>query len=71
MDYQQQWDEERKLLGNPTMQELRQQLGWSRKQVADELLIPLKSYTKWETGERVPPLYVERYVITNLKSLIR
>lgn len=62
------WKAQLNELGNPTIRSLRESLGLSRQEVADALLIPIKSLIKWEVEERTPPLYVERYIITELLS---
>ena len=62
------WKAQLNELGNPKILSLRESLGLSRQEVADALLIPIKSLIKWEVEERTPPLYVERYIITELLS---
>lgn len=66
MNYESMWKAQLNELGNPTIRGLRESLGLSRQEVADALLIPIKSLTKWEVEERTPPLYVERYIIKEL-----
>ena len=68
MSYESMWKAQLNELGNPTIRSLRESLGLSRQEVADALLIPIKSLIKWEVEERTPPLYVERYIITELLS---
>ena len=68
MNYESRWKAQLNELGNPTIRSLRESLGLSRQEVADALLIPIKSLTKWEVEERTPPLYVERYIIKELLS---
>ena len=68
MSYESRWKAQLNELGNPTIRSLRESLGLSRQEVADALLIPVKSLTKWEVEERTPPLYVERYIIKELLS---
>lgn len=68
MNNKEHWQAQLKELGNPTIRSLRESLGLSRQEVADALLIPVKSLIKWEVEERTPPLYVERYIIKELLS---
>lgn len=64
--YKEMWDAELIKLGNPTIRELREKVGASRQEVADKLLIPIKTLIKWEVEERQPPIYVERFIIKEL-----
>lgn len=41
----------------------------SQQAMADRTLIPKRTIEKWETGERVPPPYVQRFVLNELESL--
>ena len=40
------------------LKELRKRTGLSAKKFADKYNIPKRTYEKWESGERTPPLYV-------------
>lgn len=68
MNHKEKWETQLNELGNPTIRSLRESLGLSRQEVADALLIPIKSLTKWEVEERTPPIYVERFIIKELLS---
>lgn len=41
----------------------------SQQGMADRMLISKRTIEKWETGERTPPEYVQRFVINELKLL--
>ena len=41
----------------------------SQKGMAERMLIPKRTIEKWETGERTPPEYVQRFVLNELKLL--
>ena len=43
--------------------------GMSQQAMADRTLIPKRTIEKWETGERVPPPYVQRFVLNELADL--
>lgn len=43
--------------------------GLSQQKMADRTLISKRTIEKWETGERVPPDYVQRFVLNELESL--
>jgi transcriptional regulator with XRE-family HTH domain len=43
--------------------------GLSQQGMADRMLIPKRTIEKWETGERTPPPYVQRFVLNELESL--
>lgn len=45
--------------------------GMSQQGMADRMLIPKRTIEKWETGERTPPPYVQRFVLNELESLKR
>ena len=45
--------------------------GLSQQGMADRMLIPKRTIEKWETGERTPPPYVQRFVLNELESLKR
>lgn len=37
--------------------------------MADRMLIPKRTIEAWETGDRTPPPYVQRFVLNELESL--
>ena len=41
----------------------------SQQKMADRMLISKRTIEKWETGERVPPEYVQRFVLNELDNL--
>ena len=43
--------------------------GMSQQKMSDKMLISKRTIEKWETGERVPPEYVQRFVLNELESL--
>lgn len=51
------------------LQETRKAAGLSQQGMADRTLIPLRTLQKWEIGERIPPTYVQRFVLNELKEI--
>lgn len=51
------------------LQEARKAAGLSQQGMADRTLIPLRTLQKWEIGERVPPSYVQRFVLNELREI--
>lgn len=49
---------------------LRAAVGISQQKVADRTLIPKRTLEKWETGERTPPPYVQRFILNELTNMI-
>ena len=49
--------------------ELRQATGLSVAKLSERMLIPLRTLQKWDSGERVPPPYVQRFVLNELEEL--
>ena len=47
----------------------RKTAGLTQQGMADRMLIPKRSIENWETGERTPPPYVQRFVLNELESL--
>lgn len=43
--------------------------GMSQQKMADRMLISKRTIEKWETGERVPPEYVQRFVLNELETM--
>ena len=43
--------------------------GMSQQKMADRMLISKRTIEKWETGERVPPEYVQRFVLNELREI--
>lgn len=51
------------------LKEARAATGMSQQKMSDTMLISKRTIEKWETGERVPPAYVQRFVLNELESL--
>lgn len=68
MNYEEKWIAKLNKLGNPTIRSLREDLGLTRKETAERMLIPIRTLEKWELGTFAPPTYVERFVIKELLS---
>lgn len=45
--------------------------GMSQQKMADRMLISKRTIEKWETGERVPPEYVQRFVLNELTEIAK
>ena len=43
--------------------------GLSQNGMAKTMLISVRTIQHWELGERTPPLYVQRFVLNELRSL--
>ena len=43
--------------------------GMSQQGMADRMLISKRNIEKWETGERTPPEYVQRFVLNELREI--
>ncbi len=43
--------------------------GLTQQGTADLMLIPKRTIEAWETGDRTPPPYVQRFVLNELQSL--
>ena len=50
------------------LKEARATAGITQQKMADRMLIPKRTIEKWETGERTPPPYVQRFVLNELES---
>ena len=51
--------------------EARNATGLSVAKLAERMLISKRTLEKWESGERVPPPYVQRFVLNELEELKR
>lgn len=47
----------------------REAAGLTQAAMAERMEIPLRTIQDWERGKRTPPLYVERFVLRELKEL--
>lgn len=50
------------------LKEARAATGMSQQKMADRMLIPKRTLEKWETGERTPAPYVQRFVLNELEA---
>lgn len=51
------------------LKQARAKTGMSQQKMSDKMLISKRTVEKWETGERVPPEYVQRFVLNELENL--
>lgn len=51
------------------LKEARKAAALSQQGMANRMLIPKRSIENWETEERTPPPYVQRFVLNELDSL--
>ena len=51
------------------LKQARKTTGLSQQGMADRMLISKRTIEKWETGERTPPEYVQRFVLNELELL--
>lgn len=51
------------------LKEARAATGMSQQKMSDKMLISKRTIEKWETGERIPPEYVQRFVLNELETL--
>lgn len=51
------------------LKEARAATGMSQQKMADRMLISKRTIEKWETGERTPPPYVQRFVLNELENI--
>lgn len=51
------------------LKEARKETGLSGAKLAERMLIPKRTLENWESGLRVPPLYVQRFVLNELEEL--
>ena len=52
-----------------TIKEARQAAGLSQAKMATILEIPKRTIESWETGERKPPVYVEKLIVEKLMQM--
>ena len=53
------------------LKEARALTGLSQQGMADRMLIPKKTIQKWEIADRVPPEYVQRFVLNELQDIAK
>lgn len=51
------------------LKQARKDAGLSQGGMAERMMISKRTIEKWETGERTPPSYVQRFVLNELKLL--
>ena len=51
------------------LKKARSAAGLSQKKMADLTLIPARTIEEWEAGRRIPPHYVQRFVLNELRSM--
>lgn len=51
------------------LKQARNETGLSQRKVAEQMMIPARTYEKWETGVRTPAPYVQRFVLNELDQL--
>lgn len=51
------------------LKQARAATGMSQQGMADRMLIPKRTIENWETGDRTPPPYVQRFVLNELEGL--
>lgn len=54
---------------NEKLRKARAETGLSQQGMADKMLISKRTIENWEAGNRVPPLYVQRFVLNELEEL--
>ncbi len=54
---------------NERLRDARAATGMSQQKMSDRMLISKRNIEKWETGERVPPEYVQRFILNELESM--
>ena len=53
------------------LKEARAATRMSQQKMADRMLISKRTIEKWETGERTPPPYVQRFVLNELDLIAK
>lgn len=51
------------------LKEARKEAGLSQQSMGERMLIPKRTVENWETGTRVPPPYVQRFVLNELEQI--
>ena len=51
------------------LKEARNAAGISQQGMSDRMLISKRTIEKWETGDRIPPEYVQRFVLNELGQI--
>ncbi len=49
------------------IRELRESIGFNRKEFSEHIGIPVRTLEDWEAGRRTPPVYIPRLIAYQLK----
>ena len=52
------------------LRDARSKAGFTQQTMADAMEIPKRSIENWETGFRIPPVYVQRLILNELHRII-
>ena len=51
------------------LEKLRHRIGFTQREAAEYLEVPIKTLQKWEQGDRTPPLWAQKMVVEKLNSI--
>ena len=51
------------------LKEARLDIGMTQKEVTDLLEIPIRTWQKWETGDRIPAPWAEKLILEKLSTI--
>lgn len=51
------------------LKQARKDTGLTQQGISERMLISKRTIEKWETGERTPPSYVQRFVLNELEEI--
>lgn len=51
------------------LKKAKKEAGMTQQKMADQMLIPKRTIEDWERGINIPPLYVKRFVLNELKQI--
>ena len=51
------------------LKEAKKAAGMTQQKIADRMLIPKRTIEDWERGISVPPAYVQRFVLNELRAI--
>lgn len=54
---------------NERLRQARNAAGVTQKEMSAIMVIPTRTIENWETGDRTPPPYVQRFVLNELESM--
>lgn len=52
------------------LRDARSKAGFTQQSMADVMEIPKRNIENWETGVRIPPVYVQRLILNELQRII-